>query len=293
MIEAAREFCESAYEQRPAAARDGVTGSTIHRDRSCRVPGQVVSRRTWLWLCRRGRHRAAGGRFRPAPSLAASFGGVHRCWPTRPTLAPGADVLDRCCGDTRSVARQRLSPCSVRRKRGPTTITRRSATTAATPATTSSTEISSRRPTCRSSGARMRSPRRHAARPVHQCHDRIPSWGARPALRCRSTTSCRCRWPGISVRAAGPTTRGCGSPTTRPTCSPSTAPRIRTKATKGPSLWMPPNHAFWCQYSVQFADVLRGYALPIDQASADMLRQAAGSCPAGCHRSRDAIQVPV
>jgi hypothetical protein len=51
------------------------------------------------------------------------------------------------------------------------------------------------------------------------------------------------------------------------------------KGDKEPSLWMPPNRAFWCQYSVQFAEVLRGYALPIDQASADVLRQAAESCP--------------
>ncbi|HZQ30664.1 MAG TPA: HNH endonuclease family protein [Mycobacterium sp.] len=53
------------------------------------------------------------------------------------------------------------------------------------------------------------------------------------------------------------------------------------KGDQGPSTWMPPNHAFWCQYSVQFADVLRGYGLPVDQASADVLRQAASTCPAG------------
>ncbi|MDT5093412.1 MAG: hypothetical protein QOH60_2775 [Mycobacterium sp.] len=53
------------------------------------------------------------------------------------------------------------------------------------------------------------------------------------------------------------------------------------KGDKEPSLWMPPNHAFWCQYSVQFAEVLRGYALPIDQASADVLHQAASTCPTG------------
>jgi hypothetical protein len=53
------------------------------------------------------------------------------------------------------------------------------------------------------------------------------------------------------------------------------------KGDQGPSTWMPPNHAFWCQYAVQFAEVLRGYALPIDQASADELHQAAGTCPTG------------
>ena len=45
--------------------------------------------------------------------------------------------------------------------------------------------------------------------------------------------------------------------------------------------WMPPNRAFWCQYSVQFAEVLRGYALPIDQRSAVVLREGAATCPVG------------
>jgi hypothetical protein len=44
---------------------------------------------------------------------------------------------------------------------------------------------------------------------------------------------------------------------------------------------MPPNAAFACQYAMQFIAVMRGYALPLDQASADVLRQAAGTCPAG------------
>lgn len=48
-----------------------------------------------------------------------------------------------------------------------------------------------------------------------------------------------------------------------------------------PAVWMPPNHAFWCQYSVQFVAVLRGYALPIDERSADVLRGAAATCPTG------------
>jgi Protein of unknown function (DUF1524) len=38
----------------------------------------------------------------------------------------------------------------------------------------------------------------------------------------------------------------------------------QNKGDSEPADWMPPNHAFWCQYSVQFAEVLRGYALPID-----------------------------
>ncbi len=48
-----------------------------------------------------------------------------------------------------------------------------------------------------------------------------------------------------------------------------------------PAVWMPPNRAFWCQYSVQFVAVLRGYGLPVDAASAPVLRQAADTCPRG------------
>lgn len=47
-----------------------------------------------------------------------------------------------------------------------------------------------------------------------------------------------------------------------------------------PATWMPPNHAFWCQYAMQFIAVLRGYALPVDQSSAQELRDAAATCPA-------------
>ncbi|BBX26427.1 HNH endonuclease family protein [Mycolicibacterium alvei] len=53
------------------------------------------------------------------------------------------------------------------------------------------------------------------------------------------------------------------------------------KGDQEPAHWMPPNHAFWCQYSVQFVEVLRGYALPVDAASAGVLREAAGTCPTG------------
>ena len=53
------------------------------------------------------------------------------------------------------------------------------------------------------------------------------------------------------------------------------------KGDSPPSRWMPPNAAFACQYAMQFIAVMRGYALPLDQASADVLRQAASTCPAG------------
>jgi hypothetical protein len=53
------------------------------------------------------------------------------------------------------------------------------------------------------------------------------------------------------------------------------------KSDSQPGLWMPPNTAFWCQYAVQFIAVSRGYALPIDLVSANVLRQAAATCPTG------------
>jgi hypothetical protein len=53
------------------------------------------------------------------------------------------------------------------------------------------------------------------------------------------------------------------------------------KGDSPPARWMPPNAAFACQYAMQFIAVMRGYALPLDQGSADVLRQAAGTCPAG------------
>ena len=53
------------------------------------------------------------------------------------------------------------------------------------------------------------------------------------------------------------------------------------KGDSPPALWMPPNTAFACQYAMQFIAVLRGYQLPVDQASVGVLRQAAATCPAG------------
>lgn len=46
-----------------------------------------------------------------------------------------------------------------------------------------------------------------------------------------------------------------------------------------PALWMPPNTAFGCQYAVAYIAVLRGYALRLDQPSADTLRRVAATCP--------------
>ncbi len=51
------------------------------------------------------------------------------------------------------------------------------------------------------------------------------------------------------------------------------------KGDSPPAQWMPPNTAFACQYSMQFIAVLRGYQLPVDQASTAVLRRAAATCP--------------
>lgn len=48
-----------------------------------------------------------------------------------------------------------------------------------------------------------------------------------------------------------------------------------------PGEWMPPNAAFWCTYAMQFIAVLRGYRLPVDEPSAQRLRAATQTCPAG------------
>jgi hypothetical protein len=58
-------------------------------------------------------------------------------------------------------------------------------------------------------------------------------------------------------------------------------PANQDKGDQEPATWMPPNHAFWCQYSLQFANVLRGYGLPVDAPSATVLRDAASTCPTG------------
>ena len=58
-------------------------------------------------------------------------------------------------------------------------------------------------------------------------------------------------------------------------------PTNQDKGDKEPSLWMPPNAAFHCQYAMQYIEVLRGYQLPVDAASVPVLREAASTCPVG------------
>lgn len=53
------------------------------------------------------------------------------------------------------------------------------------------------------------------------------------------------------------------------------------KGDKQPADWMPPNHAFWCQYAMAYVAVLRGYGLPVDEPSVPVLRDAAATCPTG------------
>src|ERR1700691_2133629 len=56
---------------------------------------------------------------------------------------------------------------------------------------------------------------------------------------------------------------------------------IEDKSDSQPALWMPPNTAFECQYAMQYIAVSRGYGLPVDLVSSNVLRQAAASCPTG------------
>jgi len=53
------------------------------------------------------------------------------------------------------------------------------------------------------------------------------------------------------------------------------------KGDAGPGQWMPPNKSFACQYAVAFIAVVRGYALRLDEPSANVLRRAAATCPVG------------
>src|SRR6516225_1649129 len=116
---------------------------------------------------------------------------------------------------------------------GPMTTTPRSGTTGATPATTSSTGISSTRRMCRSSAARMRWPPGH-------CTTRTPTppspFNAAPrsANRCRSTTSSRWPMPGTWGRTTGRSPSAYVSPMIRPTCWRWKAKPIRTRAIRRP-----------------------------------------------------------
>ncbi|BBZ23691.1 HNH endonuclease family protein [Mycolicibacter hiberniae] len=53
------------------------------------------------------------------------------------------------------------------------------------------------------------------------------------------------------------------------------------KGDAGPGQWMPPNRSFACQYAIAYLAVVRGYELRLDQPSAEVLRDAAATCPTG------------
>lgn len=46
-----------------------------------------------------------------------------------------------------------------------------------------------------------------------------------------------------------------------------------------PSEYWPPNRAYSCAYATRWIGLLRTYQLPIDPASADVLRREAATCP--------------
>lgn len=50
------------------------------------------------------------------------------------------------------------------------------------------------------------------------------------------------------------------------------------KGDSPPGKWMPPNRAFDCRYANIWITVSRKYSLPVDPASADVLRRAEGTC---------------
>ncbi len=164
---------------------------------------------------------------------------------------------------------------------GPTTIPPPAATTAATPATTSSTATSSTRRMCQSSGVPTPlPPERFTTRtPTPPCRSCV---APRSARRCRSTTSFRSRWRGISVPATGPTRCGFGSPTIQRTCSRSTARRIRTRVTRNRRRGCRRTTAFWCQYAVQFVKCVARLRLAGRCAVCHgRCASAAATCPTG------------
>ena len=113
-------------------------------------------------------------------------------------------------------------------------------TTAATPATTSSTAISSTRPTCRSSGVPTPSP-------PARCTTRTPtrpsrsSAARRSANPCRSTTSSRWPTPGTWAPAAGPPTERLRFANDPANLLAVDGQANQDKGDSQPAQWMPPN----------------------------------------------------
>ena len=236
-----------------------------------------MSRKHILWLaiaadargdrCRSGDLDIAGSRRR---FIAA---GRH---PHRRTRCRRAR---RHRGDARTDSRPRLPPRRVRRIMDRRHHAPLAATTAATPATTSSTAICSTRRTWRSSGA-------PTLLPPAPCATRTPMpscvHARQPDRRRRADRPPRAAGAGLGPGCAELDRRDAGSVRQRSGQSACGAgPGQPGQGRREPAVWMPPNHAFRCQYSVQFIAVLRGYGLPVDAPSAPVLREAAQTCPTG------------
>ncbi len=58
-------------------------------------------------------------------------------------------------------------------------------------------------------------------------------------------------------------------------------PTNGSKSDSGPSEWLPPNTAHYCQYLDDFVEVLIEYRLSVPQSDYDLLRQASRSCALG------------
>ena len=215
-----------------------------------------------------GDRRRAGGVVGGATPRRSSRGPT--CRPSRrvSTCSPASPWFRGGFAATTTAGRRSARP-------GPTTTPRPAGTTAATPATTSSTATWSTRPTCRSSGAPTRWP-------PARCTTRTPTQtiafvrGAQVGaavqidhivpLALRVGPGC----PGLDRRDADAVRQRSGQPAGGGRAGQPGQGRSASRPT-----WMPPNHAFWCQYAMQFIAVLRGYGLPVDEPSAAELRDAA------------------
>ena len=202
VILAARELLRVALRKRPGRPRNGVAGGA-----SSPIP---IASSTWT---RHEPQAAALAGFAVVAvavlvAVQATISSSNRLTVHRqadiPTVAPGVDVLAgiarcRCASAATTIGGMRSGTA------GPTTTPHLAASTGATPATTSSTAISSTSPTCRSSDVPPPWPQAYFT--IRIPTQRSPSCEAsRPGRRCRSTTSCR--WPlrGIWAPGSGRTT---------------------------------------------------------------------------------------
>ena len=150
IILAARQFCESQYEDEPQQSRNGGPGCPVHRYRPRRIPGQVMSRNRLLWLA-----ISVVVSVLVAYQVVASSGQRAQfvAQSRHPHRRTGYRRACRCDDRAPPHPGFRLSAGRRSATAGPTTTPRRAATTDVIPATTSLIGISSTRLMCRSSGA--------------------------------------------------------------------------------------------------------------------------------------------